>query len=121
MQISASQKFPCQFPCRGRRIPLPVGVGKQDNVLIYHAFPMPAGRFLSRKKSSLMAAEIQAMCSRRALMRLVPVRAASGLDDERHRELAMRLARGFHHRLDHPGGIVGLGLRYLEQQLVVDL
>ena len=36
---------------------------------------------------------------RHRLMRLVAVRAAAGLDDERHRELAMWLASGLHDRL----------------------
>src|SRR5215469_8638325 len=56
-----------------------------------------------------------------ASMRLVPVAAVAGLDDERHGELAARRAGGLHDRLDDPGGVVDLGLRRLEQQFVVDL
>ena len=118
MQIQQARNFPAEYPkFRCRRAPV-----KQDNVLIYGVFPVSKGHFSGAETIySLMAAEIQAMRSRRALMRLVPVRAASGLDDERHRELAMRLAGGFHDRLDDPCRVVGLGFRHLEQQLVMDL
>jgi hypothetical protein len=54
-------------------------------------------------------------------MRLVPVPAAAGFDDEGHRELAMRCAGAFHDGLDDPRGFVDLRFRHLEQQLVVDL
>src|SRR5271155_2034109 len=55
------------------------------------------------------------------LMRLVPVLALAGLDDEWYRELAARRTGAFHNRFDDPRGLVGLGFRDLEQQLVMDL
>ena len=55
------------------------------------------------------------------LVRFVPVMAPARLDNERHREIAMRLAGRFHDRLDDSRGVLGLAFRHLEQQLVVDL
>src|SRR5271156_6389608 len=57
----------------------------------------------------------------RALMRLVPAPGPAGLDDERHRELAMRRAGTFHDLFDEERGRFDLGFRGLEQQLVMHL
>jgi hypothetical protein len=54
-------------------------------------------------------------------MRLVPVPAAAGLDDERYRELAARRAGAFHNRFDDARRVIGLGFGDLEEQLVMDL
>src|SRR5260370_5500992 len=55
------------------------------------------------------------------LMRLVPVRRPSRLHYQRHREPCAREGGAFHHSLDQFGGPLGLVLRHLEEQLVMDL
>src|SRR5277367_1682943 len=87
--------------------------------------PKPSGRcsFRCIYQRYQPAPEIarKAIARAPALMSLVPASGPAGLDDQRHRELAMWSAGAFH---DHPDGLrsrLDFSLRDLEQQLVVDL
>src|SRR6201981_3094796 len=60
-------------------------------------------------------------CPRAGLMSLVPASGPAGLDDQRHRELAMRGAGTFHDRPDDLRSCLDFSFRDLEQQLVMDL
>src|SRR5262249_43617317 len=55
------------------------------------------------------------------LVGFVPAPGPTGLDDERHRELAMRLAGAFHDASGCLCSCFDFALRNLEQELVVDL
>src|SRR5207248_10376647 len=71
--------------------------------------------------SAIAGSPSEAIARAPALMRLVPASGPAGLDDQRHRELAMRGTGTFHDRRDDLCSRLDLSFRNLEQQLVMDL
>ena len=59
--------------------------------------------------------------SLKSLMRLVPIPRRSRIHHQRHRQGHGRFRGLLHGAFDHGDGVLGLGFRGLEDQLVVDL
>src|SRR5205814_105362 len=76
-----------------------------------------------RSATSIAAARLapSSNAASATLMRLVPGLSPAGLDNERHRELAMGCAGALHDCLDDLSRVFDLGFVGLEQQLVMNL